>query len=287
MNRSPYIANLLVLFAIGLMSSCGIIQQSLGLKKPAAPVDDSALNRPSSFAWDSPRPEPALILSHVAQSLETYVSAVMKGDVRMRGQLVGSAEGTVIRARMDLRMRLENHEPVVWIAINDPLMGLPVGRLKITADSVHGFSPVLKQQASESIADISKWGVGVSLSARDLQLALMGLPVAMPPGACHVDQGADSWTLTFVAKREQETADITMVFDRGMNPRLRSQQIDAGGETLLIVYAPATTSSASFDAWTLDVPGRGQLVFKPDHVEIGVAQTFPYNLPSGYARMAL
>jgi len=78
-----------------------------------------------------------------------------------------------------------------------------------------------------------------------------------------------------------------MVFDRGMNPRLRSQQIDAQGETLLIVYAPSTTSSASFDAWTLDVPGRGQLVFKPDHVEIGVAQTFPYNLPSGYARMAL
>ncbi len=287
MNKSPYIANMLVLFAIGLMSSCGIIQQNLGIKKPTAPVDDIALNKPSSFAWDSPRPEPALILSHVTQSIEAYVSAVMKGDVRMRGQLVGSAEGAVVRARMDLRMRLENHEPVVWIAINDPLMGLPVGRLKITADSVHGFSPVLKKQASESIADISKWGVGVSLSARDLQLALMGLPVAMPDGVCHVDQGADSWTLTFVANRDQETADITMVFDRGMNPRLRSQQIDAQGETLLIVYAPSTTSSASFDAWTLDVPGRGQLVFKPDQVEIGVAQTFPYNLPSGYARMAL
>ena len=231
----------------------------------------------------------------------------MSGDVRMRGQLIGSAEGAVVRVKLDLRLRLENQEPVVWMAISDPMMGLPVGRLKITADSVHGFSPVLKKYGAEPVSDLSKWGVGVTLTAGDLQQALMGLPMAMPTGACHVDQGADTWTLTFQSMRDNEVADITLVFERGIRPRLRSQQIDAGGETVLIAYAlssslssslpsslssstlPSLTaaSSSMFTAWTLTVQGRGQLTFKLQHIDWDADLTFPYNLPSGYARMAL
>ena len=99
------------------------------------------------------------------------------GDERSVGTLKVDFNGKSLSAKLDLRIRTQP-EPLLWMDVADPLIGLKIGRARVYQDSVQGFIRLYRQYVNEPLSRLRS--MGIDLQTEDARRLALGLPVLVP-----------------------------------------------------------------------------------------------------------
>lgn len=243
----------------------------------------------STLACRSPKPQ-ALPVPPVVEAVKKPMydvpHAALKsalraavGDERSVGTLKVDFGGKSFSAKLDLRVRTQP-EPLIWMDVADPLIGLKIGRARVFQDSVQGFIRLYRQYVNEPLSRLRS--MGIDLQTEDARRLVLGLPVLVPA------QWTDaSWELKdsalVMSVREQRGAYEVLV-EVAVAPadpaRVLWQRLSSKGETLTLRYT-------GDGGWVAEVPKQAaKAEFRVTQHTTGEVLSFPFELPSDYARIS-
>lgn len=201
------------------------------------------------------------------------------GDERSVGTLKVDFNGKSLSAKLDLRIRTQP-EPLLWMDVADPLIGLKIGRARVYQDSVQGFIRLYRQYVNEPLSRLRS--MGIDLQTEDARRLALGLPVLVPTTWSEA-QWTPQDSLLIMAVREQRGAYevLVEVAVAPSNPAVvKWQRISSKGQALVVRYT-------GDGGWIAEVPSQSaKAEFRVTQHTTGEVLSFPFELPSDYARIS-
>ncbi|MDG1252802.1 MAG: hypothetical protein P8N56_03910 [Schleiferiaceae bacterium] len=271
MNR---LSLLFLVSASTFLASCGAWRK--------APIE-IALETPPP-----PRSNEAIVLEALKSQYEALASDSL--FYRAKGSAQVDYPGSSQKARLEVRISTEPNMPLVWLDIADPFIGLKLARVQVTVDSAQGYAHIVNKVLDEPISRLAD--IGLPASTWDLINLLTAQPIALPTTIVGMNLSASSdgtqalWTVVFPVQRGEHLGRLTLVMTQQAPHRLISQEL-----SIEAIQARAGVEYAPSGAWTARFKGagtEGKLQFEPSQSGWQEASlTFPFTLPSGYARVEL
>ncbi len=268
MNR---LSQLILVLTGSMLASCGMWRK--------APIE-TILETPP------PRSNESVVL----ESLHTHFDAFPTDSMYYRAK--GSAQveypGSSQKARLEIRLSADPDKPCVWFDIADPFVGIKLARVFVDADSLQGYAHIVNKVVMEPLSRPAN--MGLALSTWDLIHLLTARPIALPSSIVGLQVTASSdgqqpiWTAHFPVQRGEHLGSLKLVLTQQAPHRLLSQEL-----ILDAVQGYARVDYFSDGAWTAQFKGsgmEGRLQFEPNQSAWQDATlSFPFTLPSGYARV--
>jgi hypothetical protein len=199
------------------------------------------------------------------------------GDDRSVGTLKVEFGGKSLSAKLDLRIRSEP-EPILWMDVADPLIGLKIGRARIYQDSVQGYIRLYRQYVNEPLTRLRSMGIDVK--TEDARRLVLGLPLAVPVKWSDAKWSVVDSALVMSLTEQRGTYEVLVevALDLGSSNRLVWQRLTSKGEELLVRYS-------GNGSWIAEVPKQSvRAEFRVNQHTTGEVLSFPFELPSDYAR---
>lgn len=200
------------------------------------------------------------------------------GDERSVGTLKVDFGGKSLSAKLDLRIR-SLPEPLIWMDVADPLIGLKIGRARVYQDSVQGFIRLYRQYVNEPLSRLRS--MGIDLQTEDARRLALGLPILVPTKWSDAQWSVQDTSL-IMAVREQRGAHevLVEVAVASSNPStVLWQRLSSKGEALTVRYT-------GDGGWAAEVPSQSaKAEFRVSQRTKGEVLSFPFELPSDYARI--
>ncbi|MDA8787758.1 hypothetical protein N9N00_02700 [Schleiferiaceae bacterium] len=270
MNRPSL---LILLSASTLLASCGAWR-----KTPT----ETALQTPP------PRSNESIVLEALKAQYED--PAIDSLYYRAKGSAQVDYPGASQKARLEVRISAEPSLPLVWLDIADPFVGLKLARVQVTADSAQGYAHIVNKVLNEPISRLAD--AGLPVSTWDLIHLLTGQPISLPTSVVGMSLTASSdgqqalWTVRYPIQRGEHQGELTLVLTQQAPHRLISQELKVDA-----IQAQARVDYGVSGSWTAQFKGagsEGRLQFEPSQAGWQDASlSFPFTLPSGYARVEL
>ena len=197
------------------------------------------------------------------------------GDDRSVGTLKVEFGGKSLSAKLDLRIR-SKPEPILWMDVADPLIGLKIGRARIYQDSVQGYIRLYRKYVNEPLSRLRSMGIDVK--TEDARRLALGLPLAVP-----VKWSDAKWSVVMSLTEQRGTYEVLVevALDLGSSNRLVWQRLTSKGEELMVRYS-------GNGSWIAEVPSQSaRAEFRVTQHTTGEVLSFPFDLPSDYARTSL
>ena len=268
MNR----LSLFVLLATStLLASCGAWR-----KTPT----DMALYTPP------PRSNESIVLE--ALQAQYDVPATDSLYYRAKGSAQVEYPGSSQKARLEVRISAEPNMPLVWLDIADPFVGFKLARVQVDADSAQGYAHIVNKVLNEPISRLAD--AGLPVSTWDLIHLLTAEPIALPTSVVGMSLTASSdgqqaiWTVRYPVLRGDHQGELTLVLTQQAPHRLLSQELKVDA-----IQAQARVDYGVSGSWVAQFKGagsEGRLQFESSQSGWQDASlSFPFTLPSGYARV--
>lgn len=201
------------------------------------------------------------------------------GDERSVGTLKVDFNGKSLSAKLDLRIRTQP-EPLLWMDVADPLIGLKIGRARVYQDSVQGFIRLYRQYVNEPLSRLRS--MGIDLQTEDARRLVLGLPVLVPAQWTDADWELKDSALVMSVREQRGTYEVLVeVAVAPADPaRVLWQRLSSKGETLTLRYT-------GDGGWVAEVPKQAaKAEFRATQHTTGEVLSFPFELPSDYARIS-
>ena len=268
MNRLSLLA---LLIASTLLASCGAWRKT--------PTDITLQTPP-------PRSNESIVLEALKSQFEEFDWEAP--FYRAKGSAQVDYPGTSQKARLEVRISTEQSAPLVWLDIADPLIGLKLARVQVDADSVQGYAHIVNKVLTEPISRLAD--AGLPVSTWDLIYLLTAQPISLPTSVVGMVLTASSdgqqalWTVRYPVRRGDHQGELTLVLTQQAPHRLISQELKVNA-----ILAQARVDYDVSGGWTAQFKGAGTeggLRFEPNQSGWEQASlSFPFTLPSGYARV--
>ena len=243
---------------------------------------------PKEIALDTPPPRSneAIVLDALNAQFDAFEWEALY--YRAKGSAQVDYPGSSQKARLEIRLSVDPEAPLVWLDIADPFVGLKLARVQVDADSVQGYAHIVNKVLAEPISRMAD--AGLPVSTWDLIHLLTAHPIALPTSVVGMNLTASSdgqqtlWTVRYPVKRGEYEGQLTLVLTQEAPHRLLSQELRVDA-----IQAQARVDYGTAGSWTAEFKGsgmEGRLVFEPSQEGWQAASlSFPFTLPSGYARV--
>ena len=200
------------------------------------------------------------------------------GDDRSVGTLKVEFGGKSLSAKLDLRIR-SKPEPILWMDVADPLIGLKIGRARIYQDSVQGYIRLYRKYVNEPLSRLRSMGIDVK--TEDARRLALGLPLAVPVKWSDAKWSVVDSALVMSMTEQRGTYEVLVEVALDSSNRLVWQRLTSKGEELMVRYS-------GNGSWIAEVPSQSaRAEFRVTQHTTGEVLSFPFDLPSDYARTSL
>jgi len=246
-----------------------------GLKKKAPIV--SEMEKPT------PRSSESIALESLKSQYKTEGALFEQPYYRARGVVQVEMPDMQQKAKLDIRIRANETNPIVWLDVADPFVGFKLARGMADREEIQGYAHIINKSFSEPIA-------GIPLETLDMVNLLTGKPLALPESVVGMNLTTYSdgivayWKIQFPVKRGGHEGTLLLALTKSSPHRLLSQEISipTAGYQARVEYKIS-------GGWSMSLKGpdlNGELDFDPSSVNWqDESLSFPFNLPSGYARI--
>jgi hypothetical protein len=196
---------------------------------------------------------------------------------RMLGTLAVSFAGKSLSAKLDLRVQ-SVPEPLVWMDVSDPLIGLKIGRARVYQDSVQGYIKLYRQYVNEPLDRLRK--MGIDLRTEDARRLALGLPLTVPKSWTDANWAVEdsNVVMTVVEQRGTYSVRIEIATSFAHPGAVQWQRITSKGESVTVRYRRD-------GGWEAEVPSQNaRAEFRVTERTSKDELTFPFELPSNYVR---
>ncbi|HAB31732.1 MAG TPA: hypothetical protein DCL07_00035 [Cryomorphaceae bacterium] len=262
----PYVASI-------LLSSCGLMQRG-----------------PKDITMETPPPRPTTLIAMEALQAQFGTARMDTLFYRAKGSIRVQSASTEQKARLEMRIHADPIAPQVWLDIADPFVGLKLARVNIDADTAQGYAHIINKVVNEPIARLEN--AGIPVSTMDLVHLLTGEPMAIPTSIIGMEltatmvEGVPVWDLRYPVQRGEHMGTLSLTVTQQAPHHLLTQSLSVEA-----LHAKATVEYRTGGAWTavFDSPEyQGGMQFEPNSAGWQAASlSFPFSLPSGYARVEL
>lgn len=200
-------------------------------------------------------------------------------DYRAVGTLRVETGGKPVSAKLDLRVR-SLPESLIWMDVADPLIGIKIGRGRVYQDSVQGYIKLYRQYVNEPLSRLRS--MGIDLKTEDARRLALGLPLVVPASWESAQWRTEDQTLVMaVPERRGSHSVLVEVGVAQTNPdRVLWQRLTSQGQSLTVTYL-------ADGGWIAEVPSQSaKAEFRVSSTIRTEMQTFPFELPSDYARIS-
>ena len=165
--------------------------------------------------------------------------------------------------------------------VADPLIGLKIGRARIYQDSVQGYIRLYRKYVNEPLSRLRSMGIDVK--TEDARRLALGLPLAVPVKWSDAKWSVVDSALVMSMTEQRGTYEVLVevALDLGSSNRLVWQRLTSKGEELMVRYS-------GNGSWIAEVPSQSaRAEFRVTQHTTGEVLSFPFDLPSDYARTSL
>ena len=216
---------LLTIIALGLlMTACGTI-------KKASSQTTSTTNPPTSTTTTTAATDP---LQSILATLGDWQTMQTGGNISLKG---GSNFSSSIQVRMV-------RDQAIFISLR-PMLGIEVGRLLITADSLYAVDKVHKRYIAEKVSVLT---AGIPVTVSDVQDMFLGRPFL-------IGKGTLSKTLEAMVTTSDKGGSLTVTANEQYKGYGYAFAFDKSSHIVSLDIMPQGSTTAAYQARYNDVRG--------------------------------
>lgn len=220
----------------------------------------------------------------VVSTLGNWQTLQVGGNIKLEA---GSSFSSSVQVRMV-------RDQAIYISLR-PMLGIEVGKLVITADSLYAVDKIHKRYVAEKVSILTS---GIPVTVRDVQDIFLGRPFVIGKGTMNeslrsaVDVTAQGNGFVFAPAGGYKGYGYAFSFDK--KGRVTSLDIVPTGSTVAayqVKYGDVKSTAAGNIAHTVNVDAqidKKKLAFSLDYKNIGWNDDVKIdrNIPDGYKRMS-